>query len=239
MFCRICVFQACILAAILAQPSYPEGPSPPPVGVSPVISEPPSYPSNDAVRPGDHSKTTLPNQTLPSSVDRAAAEHGVLGVKGMAVNELLAASATRQSLDPRDYLSYHRRDGYVPFSNESRMQTLRENGVEYALAIQFAKGASLPGIVGQQVVLVKPTGEILDRIQCNIAQRLGSGTLATEVCQEPEPDGTQVIIRIIPPPWHTNESPAWLHDGHSILFRGRDYSFGTDVRIPCAVPRSA
>ncbi len=158
-------------------------------------------------------------------------DRGTRMAEGAVVNQLLADFAKRQSLDPHDYLGYHDTCGYLDFTNESRMSTLRENASVYAVAVQGAFGGSLPDIFGQQIVLLKPSERILDRLQCEIDLRIGR--LTTEIHQEPEADGARVIIRFVGTPrgWPGHETPAWYHDYHVIRFRGRTYLFRADQWI--------
>ena len=83
------------------------------------------------------------------------------------------------------------------FTDESRMFRLRENGIEYNVAVQTAIEPCIPCVGEQQIVLLKPSGEILDRIQCQMTIKLGTGRRTTEPRQEPEPDSARAIVRYV------------------------------------------
>ena len=110
------------------------------------------------------------------------------------------------------------------------MITLREKGINYNVAIQTAVVTCSPSETEEQIVLLKPSGEILDRIRCTMDYRLGSGGMATEIHQEPEPDGARLIVRYVPRFPSLDASPDWKPDTHDILFHGRDYGFAADER---------
>ena len=117
----------------------------------------------------------------------------VLSLTGWALNEFSgggcqAAVACRQrhrnSAGEADYLT-----------NESRLVGARKNGVDYRVTIQSRYRAFIPCVGTQQIVLLKPSGEIIDRLQCQMTIKLGTGSMSTEVLQKAERDGAQLVVR--------------------------------------------
>ena len=111
------------------------------------------------------------------------------------------------------------------------MFRLREKGIEYNVAVQTAIEPCIPCVGKQQIVLLKPSGEILDRVQCQMTIKLGTGSMSTDVYREPEPDGARFVVRYLGSAGKLpggGDIPAWLHEMHDIVFHGRDHGFEAD-----------
>jgi len=97
----------------------------------------------------------------------------------------------------------------------------------YVVAILSAPMAGIPDTAIQQLVLLGPKGQFLDKVACAINSRYG--TLKTDVKKDSESDGAHLIVRFYP--GSLNKTP-W-HNWHTITCEGKAFTF----REPFAQPQ--
>ena len=115
-------------------------------------------------------------------------------------------------------------EDYRHFDKES-VNTVVSQRRTYTLAVQSNVPLSIPGISMRQVVLLTPSGTILDRVRCEINSRYGS--TKTEILDEPSTDGARIVIEFVGlafPSGASTLDQRW----HTIWFRDRFWTFWTN-----------
>ena len=143
------------------------------------------------------------------------------------LSETLAKLAKASGQDPEVFRVYRREDIGAAFSDKGRVTTIHAGDATYAIAVQEAGDGVIPGISGQQIVLLTPQGRILDRIQCDAPYGLGMGNTETTILRRPDRDGAQIVVRYVGE--RAFPQAQWWPGSHSVTFRGRTYTF-TDHR---------
>lgn len=135
--------------------------------------------------------------------------------------------ARRQHLDPKGYLNL------LEPGKPTRVLLTQASAVpldveqeRFILAILRAPVLEIPGPAGEQLVLLRPDGTILDHISCMISARFGS--LKTEVTDKPDEDGARAVIRFTP------HEKGGSHFFHEIVYGGKLYSYTDDPSRPAA-----
>jgi hypothetical protein len=123
---------------------------------------------------------------------------------------------------------------------------LPDHSVEEGFAVKVGdghvvavlRGASrvIPGTDTQYLLLLDREGRLLDRLSCDINNRLtrmfeGSGIFRTDVSGRPGHDGAYLVVRYIPESGDSI-SGNWSHE---IVHQGKTYSFLWDQDRPNAI----
>ena len=136
------------------------------------------------------------------------------------LNDTLAALATSQGLDPSDYRFG---DTFpLPTGGLSAVTVARRG---YAVAVQTSKPISVPGMTGDQIVLLSQAGKILGRLRCAINSRYG--IVKTEILPKAEADGSRIVVGFVARRYPFSRKPSYWHNWHTITFGGKDWTFRT------------
>jgi hypothetical protein len=103
----------------------------------------------------------------------------------------------------------------------------------YVVAVLRGDTNFIPGIDAQRLILFEPNGHVLDKLSCEISNRLtrwyaDSGQFRTDVLDGAKNSDAQLAIRYIPEKGGS-VSGNW---SHKIIYQGKTYSFYWDQGDP-------
>ena len=139
-----------------------------------------------------------------------------------AVFQALASLARTQALDPDVFTAFRFKSGFAMFSGGAYSMKIRTGGAQHILVVQTVEPMSIPGVSAQQLVLLSRDGKILDRLQCDINSRYG--VVVPVIKTDPEPDGSQIILRFKGTVWPSHGTNYW-HNWHTISHAGARTTF--------------
>jgi hypothetical protein len=138
----------------------------------------------------------------------------------------------RQGMRLSDYIHWPLTDG--------RAVRLRAGHSDRVVVILRADSYTIPGVDTQYLLLLDQEGHLLDRLSCEISNRLtgrrgGDGAIfRTRALRRAAEDGAQLVIRFIPEEGGSIAGSS----AHEINYRGRTYRFSWDQDKPGSI-RSA
>lgn len=153
----------------------------------------------------------------PMSAPSAVKFHPDFNAKTQQGVQKLASLALAQGLDPEDFTAFRKQGGFAVFSGGTFSRQIKTADTEHLLVVQIVEPISIPGTSAEQLVLLSSGGRILDRLQCHMNSRYGR--IVHEILEQPEPDGTQIVLRFQP------RTSSWWHNWHTISHQGAIETF--------------
>ena len=142
----------------------------------------------------------------------------------------LTALAERHGSRPEEYIP-------EPWIDEGRATAIKIQHTAYAAVVLRGNTYFITGRDTQHLLLLTADGRLLDRVSCEISNRLTSfyepsGTFFTEVPELPQRDDARLVVRYAPPKGEAI-SGNWSHE---ILHAGETRTFGWDQGRPGSIP---
>jgi hypothetical protein len=142
--------------------------------------------------------------------------------------QALTALAERHGARPAEYIP-------EPWISEGRATAIKAQDTTYVAVVLRGVAPVIPGSDTQHLLLLTADGRLLDRVSCEMNNRLTSlyepqGTFFTDVPEQPQRDEARLVVRYVPPPGESI-SGNWSHE----VLHGTTRTFHWDQSRPGAI----